>query len=242
MKLAENYLTIGTPSGAMSVFTAALEESYRRLPVIIVIQEIFGVNDHIKEVCRRFAREGYLALAPELFHRQGKHVTAPYGAREVVMPLLGSLSNEDLISDVRDVMNFLPELPAANPEKVFAIGFCVGGFAAVLAATELPLSGAISFYGAGVVRPREGILLRPYLEKLPGVKCPLLFFFGERDASITEVDRFEIRRVLDENHVPHEMDVFGDADHGFFCDERKTYQKAAADTAWERTLAWLKPL
>ena len=209
---------------------------------MIVIQEIFGVNHHIKEVCRRFAREGYLAMAPEIFHRKGKHITAEYGSRDAIMPFLSTMKNEDLISDVRDVMDFLPEIPHADAANVFIVGFCVGGFASVLAATELSLSGAISFYGAGVVRSREGISLRPYLDKLADVKCPLLLFYGEMDASIPESDRFEIRRVLDENHVPHEFVVYGHADHGFFCDERKSFNAEASQDAWKKVLSWTSEL
>lgn len=238
--IMENYLTIGTPSGAMPVFTAAPAEG--KFPVVIVIQEVFGVNDHIKDVCRRLAAEGFLAMAPEIFHRTGTHVTAAYGDREAIMPLLGKLSNEDLISDISSVMSFLPELPNADTKKVFTIGFCVGGFASLLAATELTLSGAISFYGAGIVRPREGIRLSPFVEKLADVKCPLLLFFGEKDASIPESDRFEIRRVLDENHVPHEMLVFGEADHGFFCDQRKSFHAESAKQAFQKTIGWVKAL
>ena len=237
MTIMENYLTIGTPSGAMPVFAAA--PANKKCPVIIVIQEVFGVNNHIKEICRRFAGEGYLAIAPEIFHRKGQHITAPYGEREAIMPLLGMLSNDDLISDIRDVVAFLPELSNADTTKVFTIGFCVGGFASLLASTELPLTGAISFYGAGLVRPREGLKLSPFVEKLPNSKCPLLLFFGERDASIPEADRFEIRRVLDENHVPHEMIVYTEADHGFFCDERRTYHSDAASLSWKKTLQWI---
>lgn len=237
----ENYLTVGTPAGAMPVYTAAPEKK-DHCPVIIVIQEVFGVNHHIQDICRRFAKEGYLALAPEIFHRKGQHITAPYGEREAIMPLLGMLTNEDLVSDIRDVISFLPELPNADTAKVFTVGFCVGGFASLLAATELPLQGAVSFYGAGLVRPREGLKLSPFVEKLSASKCPLLLFFGEQDASIPEADRFEIRRVLDENHVPHEMMVFGEADHGFFCDERKTFHRTSAQTAWDKTLNWLQSL
>jgi carboxymethylenebutenolidase len=139
-------------------------------------------------------------------------------------------------------MNFLSNIPNADSSRVFTIGFCVGGFASLLAATELPLTGAISFYGAGLVRPREGLKLSPFVEKLADVKCPLLMFFGEQDASIPEADRFEIRKVLDENHVPHEMIVYGEADHGFFCNERKTYHAASAKNAWEKSLLWIRTL
>jgi carboxymethylenebutenolidase len=240
MNVMENYLMVGTPSGSMPVFAAAPESG--KCPVMIVLQEAFGVNDHIKNVCRKFAREGFLALAPEIYHRKGQHITVPYGNREAIMPLLGTLSNEDILSDIRDVISFLPELSNADTSKVFTIGFCVGGFASLLAATELPLTGAVSFYGGGLVRPREGFHLKPFVENLPESHCPLLLFFGEQDASIPESDRFEVRRVLDENHVPHEMIVFGEADHGFFCDERKTFHPESARMAWEKTLNWLRNL
>lgn len=236
MNVMENYLTIGT----MSAFVATSTE--KKCPVVIVIQEIFGVNSHIKDVCRRFAREGYIAIAPEIFHRQGHHITAGYTEREAIMPLLRMISNDELVSDIRAVMNFLPELPNADTSKVFTVGYCVGGFAALLASTELPISGAVSFYGAGIVRPREGLKLFPFVEKLSETKCPLLLFFGEQDISITEGDRFELRRVLDENHVPHEMIVFGAADHGFFCDQRRTYHPESAKISWEKTLEWLRRL
>ena len=240
MRVTENYLTIGTPSGSMSVFTAAPEG--KKCPVIIVLQEIFGVNSHIKDVCRRLAKEGFLAMAPEVFHREGNHITADYTERELIMPLFRLLTNESLISDVRDVINFLPKLASADIEKIFTLGFCVGGFAAVLAATELPLKGAVSFYGAGVVRPREGLKIGPYLDKLQEIKCPLLLFYGEKDVSIPESDRFELRRVLDKNHIPHEMVVLSHADHGFFCDERRTYHQGSAAEAWKKTLEWLRSL
>lgn len=236
----ENFLSIGTPAGVMPVFTAA--PPGEKVPVVIVIQEVFGVNDHIKNICRRLAEEGYLAMAPEIFHRTGTHITAPYGNREAIMPLLGQLTNEDLIADISAVISFLPELPNADHTRVFTLGFCVGGFASLLAPTKLNLNGAISFYGAGVVRPREGIKLTPFVEELSQVKCPLLMFFGEEDVSIPESDRFEIRRVLDENHVPHELFVFGGADHGFFCDERKTFHPESAARAWKKTLSWMDNL
>lgn len=236
MDVMENYLTIGT----MSVFVATSSE--KKCPVVIVIQEIFGVNHHIKDICLRFARAGYIAIAPEIFHRKGKHITADYTEREAIMPLLRMISNDDLVSDIRAVMNFLPELPNADASKVFTVGYCVGGFAALLSATELPISGAVSFYGAGIVRKRDGLKLNPFVEKLSESKCPLLLFFGEKDISISEADRFEIRKILDENHVPHEMIVFGAADHGFFCDQRRTYHPESAKISWEKTLEWLRKL
>jgi carboxymethylenebutenolidase len=240
MNVMENYLTIGTSSGVMSVFTAAPES--RKCPVVIVIQEIFGVNSHIKDVCRRLAAEGFLAMAPEIFHRSGNHITADYTEKEDIMPIFRLLSNENLISDLSAVINFLPELACADTDKVFTMGFCVGGFASVLAATELSIQGAVSFYGAGVVRRREGLKISSYLEKLHQTKCPVLLFYGEKDVSIPESDRFEILRVLDENQIPHEVVVFEHADHGFFCDERRTYHQESASVAWKKTLQWMRSL
>lgn len=239
--MMENYLSTDTADGPMSIYLAS-EESSKPLPVIIVLQEAFGVNSHIKGICQRLAIEGYLAVAPELFHRADKHITVGYTEREKFFPLMQNLTNEGVMTDVAATLNFLKNISHADLTRVFTLGFCMGGFVSTLAAIRFPLKGAISFYGAGVVENRKGIGLEPYIEKLSETKCPLLLFYGEEDASIPESDRFLIRKELDLAHVPHEMIVYGESDHGFFCNERKTYNARSATAAWSKTLTWLKTL
>lgn len=238
----ENYLTVQTQDGPMSVFMAAPAHGPHPHPVVIVLQEAFGVNAHIKDICGRFAQAGYVAMAPELFHREGKHLHFEYSDKTGFLSQMEKLSNKSLLEDVRETMNFLHSLPDVDKKNVFTVGFCMGGFTSLLAATELTLRGAVAFYGAGVVHAREGIGYRPFLEKLPHVRCPLLLFYGEEDVSIPEADRHAMRAVLDEAHVPHEMIVFGGADHGFFCDERKVFDPKAASVAWKKTLSWMESL
>lgn len=237
----ENYLTIPTSSGPMDIYVAA-SETQSKQPVIIVLQEAFGVNSHIKDICHRFSQEGYLAVAPELFHRRARHLQIDYIDRKAFLPLLGELSNDDLLEDIDATIGFLKDLPSADTSKVFTIGFCMGGFASLLAATKFNLSGAISYYGAGISRAREGIGLMPFTNRFSEIECPLLLFFGADDASINHEDRERVREALDKNSVQFEMEVFPGCDHGFFCNERKTFDQAFASQSWKKTLQWLEDI
>lgn len=239
MNIMENYLSIETHSGLMEVFTAAPEID-KKCPVVIVFQEAFGVNNHIKSICRRLAENGYLALAPELFHREGRHIIVEYGDRKAFLPLMGRLSNEGLLEDARSVFDFLPELPSVDTSNVFTLGFCMGGFTSLLCATGLSINGCVSFYGAGVVHERVGIGLRPYLKDFSSIKCPVLLIYGELDVSIPAKEREEIEVSLSSQSKDYEIEVYANSDHGFFCNERKTFNRTAAAFAWKRTLSWLR--
>jgi len=127
----ENYLVVPTDSGPMSVFCST-EEKEKRLPVVIVLQEAFGVNEHIKKICRNLSQKGFFTLAPELYHRSSQHLTIDYTQKEAIYPELEKLSNEDILSDLSAVIKFLPELPIADTENIYLLGFCIGGFASLL--------------------------------------------------------------------------------------------------------------
>lgn len=238
----ENYLTVPTNDGDMCTFVVAPPSPETKCPVVIVFQEAFGVNGHIRSICQRLAQEGFLAIAPELYHRQGKHLQFDYSDKSGFLSQMEKLSNTFLLEDTRATLEFLKSIPSADLQNVFTLGFCMGGFTSLLSATEFPLRGAVSFYGAGVVRERPGIGLKPFVSALSQSKAPLLMFFGEEDVSISESDRSAIHSVLSETHISHEMVVFGQADHGFFCDERKTFHHASATRAWEKTIFWLNHL
>jgi carboxymethylenebutenolidase len=237
----ENYLTVPTSSGPMDIYVAA-PETHSKQAVIIVLQEAFGVNSHIKDICQRFSQEGYLAVAPELFHRSARHLQIDYTDRKAFLPLLGELSNDDLLADIDSTIDFLQDLPSADTSQIFTIGFCMGGFASLLAATKFDLSGSISYYGAGVSRAREGIGLMPFTDNFSEITCPLLLFFGAGDASINQEDREKMKKALDKNSLQYEMEVFPGCDHGFFCDARKTFNQAFASESWKKTLQWLKDI
>lgn len=236
---SENFLTVETQSGLMDVYIAT-PETDQKVPVVLVFQEAFGVNSHIRNICDRLAREGFLAAAPELFHRAGRRIEIPYTERQKFLPLLGQMTNEDIIHDAQDTLKFLKDLPNADVSSFSTIGFCVGGFASALCATRMDVKKMVSFYGAGMVKRREGIGLEPILDDLNKIKGPCLFFYGGKDVSIPHSDINLIEKKLSASEIPFEVDIFENSDHGFFCDERKTHNQSDASIAWKKTLKFLR--
>lgn len=239
MNSTGNFLTAETASGLMDVYVSS-PIAEQKLPVVIVLQEAFGVNHHIRSICDRLASQGFFAAAPDLFHREGRRIEVPYTDRRSFMPLLGNLKNSEIIEDVRDTLKFLEDLPTPDLSNVSTMGFCVGGFASALVATELNLKKMISFYGGGMVHRRDGIGLEPIVEKLGKIRSPCLFFFGGKDASISHDDIGTIEKKLSSSGVPFEVDIFETSDHGFFCDERKTYNQVDASIAWKKSIRFLQ--
>jgi carboxymethylenebutenolidase len=234
----QGYLTVETADGPMQIYYSYPAEMVGQLKVIIVLQEAFGVNAHIRDVCSRLSREGYLALAPELFHRAGNFIEVAYQDRASIMPLLARLKNHQLLEDIRATLESVHELSGADPDHISVLGFCMGGFAAVLAATHFKLKSAVAFYGAGIMQAREGIGFGGIGDKLDDLQAPLLLIFGEDDPSIPATERYAIGARFQQAHKIYEMEVFANSNHGFFCDQRKSYHKVAAEKAWQRSLEW----
>lgn len=239
MTMSGNFLTCETQNGLMDIYVAS-PVSKEKVPVVIVLMEAFGVNSHIRSVCDRLAAEGYLAAAPDLYHREGRRIEVDYADRKLIMPLLGKLTNQTIIQDVRNTINFLEDLPGANTQVVNTIGFCVGGFASVLSASKLKIEKMISFYGGGMVHSREGMALAPILTDMAAIKSKCLFFFGGQDASISHEDIGTVEKKLTSSKVKFEVVIFEKSDHGFFCDERKSYDPESAKVAWNKSLSFLR--
>ena len=190
---------------------------------VVVIQEIFGVNHHIRAVCDRFAAEGYAALAPALFDRQIKDFQSGYSPEEIEKARK-FVANPDWDAMLRDTAAAIAELKAVGPVSI--IGFCMGGTIAFLSACRLDgLSTAVCYYGGRIVA---------FADEKP--RCPTQLHFGEKDQSIpmTDVETIKKKRPDCDIHV------YKDAGHGFHCDERGSYHEPSSKLAWERTLAWLK--
>lgn len=239
MTISGNFLTCETHQGLMDIYVAS-PVTKEKVPVVIVLMEAFGVNGHIRSICDRLAEEGFLAAAPDLYHREGRKIEIDYVDRKDMMPLLGKLTNQGIIQDVRTTINFLEDLPAANTQLVSSIGFCVGGFASVLSASRLKLEKMISFYGGGMIHPRDGIALTPILNDMAAIKSRCLFFFGGQDASISHEDIGTIEKKLTASKVKFEVVIFEKSDHGFFCDERKSYDPESAKVAWSKSINFLR--
>jgi carboxymethylenebutenolidase len=190
---------------------------------MVVIQEIFGVNHHIRAVCDRFAAEGYAAVAPAVFDRQQPNFECGYTPDEIANARK-FVANPDWAAMMRDTQAAIDELKPVGPVGI--IGFCMGGTIAFLAAGKLHgLSAAVGYYGGQIAK---NVDVKP--------KVPTLLQFGEKDASIPMSD---VAIIKEKRGADCEIYVYPDAQHGFSCDERGSYNEGASKLAWQRTLDFL---
>lgn len=227
--------TLTTADGQMRLYSCVPEGGTRR--AIVVIQEAFGVNDHIEDVTRRFADAGYYAVAPALFHRAGGG-TAPYDDFEQVFPLFEGLTDAGLLMDVGAAVDHLHE-QGFEDQAIGIVGFCMGGRVTFLVALELALGAAVGFYGGGIVTGRFP-QFPPLVDRVGELKTPWLGIFGDLDGSIPVEDVELLRARLGALDVPTEVLRYATAEHGFHCDVRPSYNADASTDAWARTLAWFQ--
>jgi len=211
----------------------------RRLPAVIVLQEAFGVNAHMKRVCQRVAEAGYAAFAPELFHRTGAGLEFGYDEFPKIKPIMGALTNNQILEDLQVTHRHIIQLPYYDPSRIASWGFCMGGWASMLAACNLPLAAAISYYGGGMVNPRPGIGFTPLLDQFNAIRCPLLLVYGGQDSSIPPDDIQAVQAKLTALGKNHEVEIYPNAGHGFFCEDRAAYHRASAEESWVRSTTWL---
>jgi carboxymethylenebutenolidase len=206
-------------------------------PGLIVFQEAFGVNAHIRDVTERFARQGYVAIAPELFHRTAAGgFEVRYDDFPSAAPHMRALKDGAMEADERAAYDWLRE-NIANDALISAIGYCMGGRAAFLAGLTLPLACTVSYYGGGIApNPTNPGLLGRAAE----LQCPMLLFWGGKDKHITPEHRRAVNDTLTAEGKDFVHVEISDADHGFFCDARPSYDATAAGLAWPLTLAFLK--
>jgi len=189
---------------------------------VVVIQEIFGVNHHIRAVCDRLAREDYIAIAPAIFDRLDPNFQSGYSPDEVAVARK-FVANPDWTAMLRDTQAAIDAVKNVGPVGI--IGFCLGGSVAYAAAAKLSgLSAAIGYYGGAIVR---------FADDKP--KVPTQLHFGEKDAGIPLSDV----EIICGKRPDVEIHTYPDAQHGFHCDERASYDKASADIAWPRSMSFL---
>ena len=194
-------------------------------PGVVVIQEWWGLVDHIKDVCDRFAADGYVALAPDLYH--GKTTKSPDEAGKLMM----ALNIDQAERDLRGAVNYLQTHEATTSKKVGIVGFCMGGALSLYAATKNPDIGAcVVFYGGHPnVKP-----------DLPNLQAPVLGLYGEKDGFVTPQLVRELEKKLKDLGKSTEIHVYPNADHAFFNDQRpEVYDEKAARDAWQRTIQFL---
>jgi carboxymethylenebutenolidase len=235
MEITTDRVHINVDGKTMGGYLVRPVESTPR-PAVLVFMEIFGINSHIRDVTERVAREGYVALAPDFFHRTGPGVEYGYDQQgmEAGIKLYTQLKADEMIADARAAMSFLKRQNFVQGDKIGAMGFCVGGHMAYLTACETEVKATASFYGGGIAKEQAFGGAPSTVGRTSKITGKILCLFGEKDASIplSEVDT--IRAALQQHHIRHEVVVYPGADHGFFCDQRATYNKAAAEDAWVR--------
>lgn len=233
--------SVQTQDGKMTVHVVGPEKFGTEAPALIVLQEAFGVNHHILNVCKKFAEKGFVAMAPELFHRAGDGVTIDYKNFDAARPILAELTNERIIDDIHNTVAMARGLPSVNTEKIGTIGFCMGGFASVLASCHIPdLATAISFYGGGMVESRPGFGFKPFTTQFKSIRCPLFLGFGAEDQTIPSSHVELIRDQLETAGGRAEIRIYPDSTHGFLCDERSAYNPKTSQIAWKDIFNWLE--
>ncbi|WP_139921122.1 dienelactone hydrolase family protein [Hymenobacter sp. DG01] len=200
-------------------------------PGIILLQEAFGVNGHIRNVADRLAQVGYVVIAPEVFHRTAEPgLEISYSDFASAMPHYNAITPEGVTADVQACYDWLRAQPNVT-EKIGSIGFCLGGRLSFLANAVLPLAAGVSYYGGGTH------LLK---DRASDLHAPHLFFWGGLDQHISKEKIAEVIDAVEAAGKPYINTVISYADHGFHCDERPSYHPQAAAEAWALTLAFFQ--
>ena len=217
----------------------ALPEGQGPWPAVIVWMEIFGVNDHIRDVTRRVAAEGYVALAPDFFHRTAPGIRLAYDESGFSdgFKYLNALEADQMVADAKDALAYLRGRDDVRGEKIGVMGFCIGGHMTYLTACETDVAAAAAYYGGGIAAPQGPGGGPSTLSRTAGIKGRIVCYFGAKDSLIPQEQVEAIRQSLEAAGVDHEVHVYEDADHGFHCDQRETYHAPSAADAWEKTKA-----
>ncbi len=216
----------------MAAYVARPEESGPH-PGLLLFQEAFRVNHHIRSVSDRFAAEGYVVIAPELFHR-----TAPPGFEgsytdfPSLMQHYQAVTTETAELDLRSAYEWLNSDAQVAADEISSVGFCMGGRVCFLANSVVPLRSAVSFYGGGIA---PGLL-----DRAAKLQAPSLLIWGGLDKRITAEHRRAVTEALSAQQKIYVNAEFSRADHGFFCDERAAYEPHSARQAWALTLEFMR--
>ncbi|MGD0967330.1 MAG: dienelactone hydrolase family protein [Candidatus Aquilonibacter sp.] len=231
MSSSTDRVTLSVADGSTMDAYVARPKSGTPTAGMLVFQEAFGVNAYMRDVSDRFAALGFLAIAPELFHRTGPGFEGSYTDFAAVRPHMAALSTDGLHADIDAAYNWLRGQDI-NAPRIGAVGFCMGGRVAYMANARVQLGTAISFYGGGIVPD-----LLPLAQ---AQRAPILMFWGGLDTHIPPEQYRAVADALTAAQATHEQVVFSQADHGFFCDARASYNAIASQQATAMVNAFLE--
>lgn len=232
--LAAGELALPVDGGTLPGYFAR-PESGKALPTVLVVQEIFGVHEYIRDVCRRLAKRGYLAIAPELYFRQGSVKDKPL---DEVRAIVGKVPDAQVLADL-DACAAWAATSGGDPARLAITGFCWGGRMVWLYAAHNPrLKAGVAWYGR-LVGTASPLTPKQPVDLAAALKAPVLGLYGGQDAGIP-VDTIDtMRAALKAAGQPSEIHVYADAPHAFHADYRPSYRQAAAEDGWRRLLGWL---
>ncbi len=218
--------------------------AYRAMPVtggpfhiVLVVQEIFGVHEHIKDLCRRLAKAGYLAVAPELYARQGD-VSQLKDVQEILTTVVSKVPDAQVMSDLDAAVEWAGGTGTADTNRLAVTGFCWGGRITWLYCAHNPhVKAGVAWYGR-LVGQTSALLPKNPIDLAPSLKVPVLGLYGGTDQGIPVQSVDEMRAALSRGTSGSELTVYQDAPHGFNADYRASYRKEAAEDGWMRMLAW----
>jgi carboxymethylenebutenolidase len=234
--LTAGEVKIPVKDGDIPAYRAAPEKG-GPFPTVLVVQEIFGVHEHIKDVCRRLAKLGYLAVAPELYARQGDVSKLE---REEIMKVVAKVPDAQVMGDLDAAVAWAKKDGHADTTKLGITGFCWGGRIVWLyAAHNKDLKAGVAWYGrltgkASELQPKHPI------DVVGDLKAPVLGLYGEKDTGIPVADVEAMRAALKKADKTADIVLFKDTPHAFFADYRPSYKKDAAEDGWKRLQDWFK--
>ncbi len=208
-------------------------------PVLLVVQEIFGVHEHIQDVCRRFAKLGYLAIAPEMFVRQGD-VSQISDIQEIISTVVSKVPDTQVMSDLDATVAWAEKSSKGNINKLGITGFCWGGRVVWLYAAYNPkVKAGVAWYGR-LVSESKALTPKHPVDIAAELKVPILGLYGGSDEGIPVETVEKMREALKAGNSGSEIIVYPDTPHGFYADYRPSYRKEQAEDAWKRLEAWFK--
>lgn len=230
--MSDEWVTLAVDDGTEARAFVARPSGAGPHPGLLLIMEALGVNAQIRGVARRYAEQGFLVIAPDVFHRIAPGFETSVFEPEKFMPFIRSLTTEGMISDTRAAHGWLASQGDVDRSTITALGFCLGGRAAYLANSELPLAASVSYYGGGIAQS--------LLDRAPKLHGPQLFFWGGKDTGITPE---HIRAIADALRAAGKSFVnieFSDAGHGFYNEEiAGRHHAASARESWAIALRFL---
>jgi carboxymethylenebutenolidase len=229
---------IPVPDGTIPAYRA-MPDKGGPFPVVLVTQEIFGVHEHIKDICRRFAKIGYLAIAPELYARQGD-VSKMENIQEIIAKVVSKVPDAQVMSDLDAAVAWAKASGKGDTAKLAITGYCWGGRIVWLYSAHNPnLKAGAAWYGRVVGNPDELHPKSP-VDVAGSLNAPVIGLYGAADTGIPVASLDKMRDAVKTAGKTAEIIVYPDTQHGFYADYRPSYHKENAADAWKRMLAWFK--